>query len=126
ITWETTTSFNIGLDFTTLDNRLSIQADYFDKQTKDMLLGLSIPSLSGFENPTVNVGGMNTTGWEFAASWNDNIGDFSYSVSANIFDAKSVVGDVAGKRLFSGNTLSEEGIEFQSWYGYKSEGIYQS
>ncbi|RAV30089.1 SusC/RagA family TonB-linked outer membrane protein [Sinomicrobium soli] len=126
ITWETTTSFNIGVDFTTLDNRLSFKADYFDKETRDMLLGLSIPALSGFEDPTVNVGGMNTRGWELAASWSDKIGDLSYSVSANVFDAKSVVGDVAGKRLFSGNTLSEEGIEFQSWYGYQSDGIYQT
>lgn len=126
ITWETTTSLNIGIDLSTLNNRLSLTADYFEKETSDMLLGLSIPALSGFDDPTTNVGSMDTKGWEVEVSWKDNIGDLTYSLSANVFDSKSIIGDVEGKRLFSGNTLSEEGSEFQSWYGYQSEGIYQT
>ncbi|HEA29223.1 MAG TPA: TonB-dependent receptor, partial [Leeuwenhoekiella sp.] len=126
ITWETTSSLNLGFDFASFQNRLSITTEYFDKETSDMLLSLNIPSLSGFDDPIVNVGNMNTKGWEVTVGWKDNIGDFTYSVSGNVYDSKSILGDIGNKRLFSGNTLSEEGIEFQSWYGYQSDGIYQT
>lgn len=126
ITWETTSSLNFGVDLTTLGNRLSITTEYYDKETSDMLLSLNIPSLSGFDDPIVNVGNMNTKGWEVSVAWKDNIGDFNYSISGNVFDSKSIIGDIGNKRLFSGNTLSEEGLEFQSYFGYQSDGIYET
>ena len=128
VTWETTTSLNFGLDLYMLNNRLSLTADYFKKETTDMLLDLSIPSLSGYNDPTVNVGSMNTNGWELGLSWKDQIGKINYSTSFNIFDSKSIIGDVRGKRLFSNGDrlLSQEGSEFQSWYGYQSDGIFQN
>lgn len=126
ITWETTTSKNIGMDVTVLKNRLSLTADYFNKETTNMLLSLSIPDISGYDDPVVNVGNMNNKGWEVAINWRDKIGNLKYSVSANAFDSKSKIGYVGGKRLFDGNKLSEEGIEFGSWFGYQSDGIYQT
>ena len=126
VTWETTISKNVGLDLSMFNNSLSITADYFVKDTEDMLLNLSIPSLIGYEDPTVNVGSMNTKGWELALSYNNSIGDLRYSISANVFDSKSVVGDINGKRLISGNVISEQDKEFRTWYGYVSDGIYQT
>ena len=126
ITWETTTSLNIGVDLTMLQNRLSLTTEYFEKETSDMLLKRNVPALLGFPDPLVNVGKMNTKGWEVTVSWRDNIGDFDYSISGNVFDSKSIVGSVLDKRLFSGNTISEEGTEFQSWFGYESDGIFQT
>ncbi|MEH6682023.1 MAG: TonB-dependent receptor [Sediminicola sp.] len=128
VTWETTTSRNIGIDLTMFDNRLSLTGDYYKKETTDMLLDLSIPSLSGYEDPTTNVGSMNTEGWELAVSWRDQVGDFKYSTSFNVFDSKSVIGDISGKRLFGfgGRVLSEEGSQYRSWYGYRSDGMFQT
>ena len=126
ITWETTATLDFGVDFGMFEDKLSVTFDYFNKETTDMLLDLSIPSLSGYNDPTVNVGSMNTRGWELSTLWRDDIGDLKYSVSFNVFDSKSIIGDVNKKRLFDGNTLSEEGIEFQSWYGYQSDGIFQT
>lgn len=126
VTWETTISKNIGFDLSLFNNSLSLTGDYYVKDTEDMLLNLSIPSLIGYEDPTVNVGSMNTEGWELALSYNNNISDLQYSVSANIFDSKSIVGDINGKRLISGNVISEEGEEFRTWYGYVSDGIFQT
>ena len=128
ITWETTTTFNFGLDVNMFNDRLSLTADFFKKETSDMLLDLSIPSLSGYDDPTVNVGNMDTDGWELSVSWRDKIGELNYSASFNFFDSKSTIGDVRGKRLFeSGETLlSERGSEFRSWYGYQSDGIFQT
>jgi TonB-linked SusC/RagA family outer membrane protein len=128
VSWETTSTLNLGVDLNMFENKLSLTADYFEKQTTDMLLDLSIPALSGYENPTVNVGSMDTNGWELGVSWRDQIGGFKYSASFNVFDSESIIGDISGKRLFSNGErlLSEEGSEFRSWYGFESDGIFQT
>lgn len=125
VSWETTISKNFGIEFGLFDDRLNVEAEYFSKDTEDMLLSLSVPDLVGFEDPTVNVGQMNTNGWDTSISWRDNINDFTYSISANLSDAKSTIGNINDKRLFEGNTLSEEGGEFRELYGYTSDGLFQ-
>lgn len=125
ITWETTESWNVGFDATLLSNRLSLSADYYKKTTYDMLLALEIPSFMGYNNPDQNAGRMHTKGWEAQVGWSDQIGDFKYSVSANISDYKSVMGDLSGV-VFLGNQIITEGVEYNSWYGYRSDGLYQS
>jgi TonB-linked SusC/RagA family outer membrane protein len=123
ITWETTKSYNYAVDMNFLDNRLSTSFEYYQKKTTDMLLDLSVPKYSGAEDPTTNVGDMETKGWEFVISWNDKIGDLKYSASFNISDYESIIGDVKGKRLFDGSLLSEEGIEYKTRWGYLSDGL---
>ncbi|AYN66698.1 SusC/RagA family TonB-linked outer membrane protein [Euzebyella marina] len=128
VTWETTTSLNFGIDLNMFNSRLSLTADYFKKETTDMLLDLSIPSLSGYDDPTVNVGSMDSDGWEIALGWKDQIGDWRYSITTNFFDSQSIIGDVRGKRIFEydDRLLSETGVEYQSWYGYQSDGLFQT
>jgi TonB-linked SusC/RagA family outer membrane protein len=125
ISWETTESFDIGLDVAFFDNKLSITGDYYKKTTKDMLLALEIPDYMGLDNPDQNTGKMNTNGWEFEIRYNNKLGDINYSVSCNLSDFKSVMGDLGGTQ-FLGNKVKFEGSEFNEWYGYKSDGIYQS
>lgn len=127
ITWETTVSKNIGLEFGLFRDKLSLEAEYFIKETKDMLLSLSVPDLVGFDDPTVNVGSMDTKGWDLNATWDDKVGnDFRYSISVNFSDARSIIGDINDKRLFDGITLSEEGYEFRELYGLQSDGLFQT
>ncbi|MCF6297081.1 MAG: TonB-dependent receptor [Flavobacteriaceae bacterium] len=129
IQWETTASTNLGFELGLFDHRFSLDFEYFNKETTDMLLQLSVPDLVGFEDPTVNVGDMTTKGWDLTVSWNDRIGeDFSYGISFNMSDAQSIIGNVDGKRLFSddGTRLSEEGSEFQEFFGYQSDGLFQT
>ncbi|MGH2622731.1 MAG: SusC/RagA family TonB-linked outer membrane protein, partial [Sphingobacterium sp.] len=84
ISWETTESWNIGLDGGFFANRLSISADYYVKRTRDMLLELEVPDYLGYENPDQNTGTMKTNGWEFVVNWSDRTGDdFRYSASFN-------------------------------------------
>src|SRR5690606_4413702 len=101
-------------------------ADFYQKNTRNMLLNVSIPALTGYEDPMDNVGDMKTRGWEWAVAWKDRIGAVNYALSFNLFDSKSVIGDVQGKRIIGGATLSEEGSEYNAWYGYRSNGIYQT
>ena len=125
ITWEKTESYDIGVDFVALDNRLNATFDVYNKITSDMLLALQIPIYIGFDNPNQNTGKMNTKGWEFAIGWKENKDKFNYGVSFNISNFKSVMGDLGGTE-FLGDQVKMQGSEFNEWYGYLSDGLYQS
>ena len=125
ISWETTHSWDIGADVNFLDNRLRVTGDYYRKTTDDILLELEIPDYIGYDNPYQNTGKMYTRGWEAQAGWNDRIGDFRYSVSVNVSDFISEMGDLGGTE-FLGDQIKREGSEFNEWYGYVSDGIYQT
>ena len=83
LTWETSEQIDLGIDARFLNNRLSVTVDYFDKKTKDLLMRITPPVEFGHSSTTVNGGTVLNRGLEFEASWKDQIGDFSYSVSAN-------------------------------------------
>lgn len=126
ITWETTNTYDVGLDASFLDSRLGIAADYYYKETKDMLLELAIPQFTGYGSPNQNAGTMFTRGWEFKIDWHDRIGDFTYGGGFNISDYTSVMGNLNGKVVFGTNTIIKEGEEYNAWYGYKCLGIIQN
>jgi len=125
ISWETTESIDFGLDARFFNDRLNFTGDYYQKTTKDMLLPLQIPIYMGFSNPNQNTGKMNTKGWDVEIGWRDKIGDLGYAVSANISDFKSVMGDLGGTE-FIGSQINKQGSEFNEWYGYISEGLFQT
>lgn len=125
ISWETTETFDIGLDANFLNNRLRFTGDYYQKNTKDMLLAIQIPMFLGFENPDQNTGRMTTKGWEIDLGWFDKVGDFKYSVTANLSDFRSKMGYLGGTQ-FLDVQVKMEGSEFNEWYGYKAVGIYQT
>ena len=70
IKWETTTITNIGVDFGILNNTLSMVAEYYIKDTKDILLSYPIPSTVGKGSPTVNAGKVRNTGFEMELRYN--------------------------------------------------------
>lgn len=126
IGWETTKSTNYGIDFSTLDRRFSLTFDYYIKQTEDMLLNLSVPKVIGYDNPKTNVGDMETKGWNLTLSWKDKIGEVEYSASFNISDSESIIGDIRGKELYDQGTISKEGYEYRTLWGFKTDGIFQT
>lgn len=125
ISWETTYTYDIGLDASFLDNRLSVAADYYYKLTKDMLLAVKIPNFTGFSDPDQNAGTMYTRGWEVKIDWKDRVGDFTYALGFNLSDYKSIMGDLKGS-VFTGDNIIMEGQEYNAWYGYKSSGLFRS
>lgn len=122
ISWETTNSVDVGFDAYFFNNRLRVTADYYNKQTKDMLLALEIPDYVGFDNPQKNTGKMYTNGYDIEVGWNDQIGDLTYGISANFSDFVSKMGDLGGTE-FLGDQVKLEGSEFNEWYGYLSDGL---
>jgi TonB-linked SusC/RagA family outer membrane protein len=125
ISWEKTESYDLGFDAYLFDSRLRLTGDYYQKSTRDMLLPLEIPDYIGFDNPDQNTGKMNTRGWDAEIGWNDKVGEVNYSVAFNVSDFKSVMGDLGGIE-FLGNQVKFEGSEFNEWYGYKSDGLFQT
>ncbi len=125
ITWETTTTSNIGVDAAFLDNRLTLTGEYYRKATTDILLQLDIPLYIGYDRPFQNAGNMTVKGWEAELGWRDRIGKLRYSVAANLSDARSVVGDLRGTQTL-GDQLIQKGAEYAAWYGYRFEGFYQT
>ena len=126
ITWETTTTYDAGIDINFLRDRLTLSYDWHYKKTKDMLIALDIPTFMGYSAPDQNAGDMNTKGWDLTAGWNDSVGDFSYGVNFNLSDYKSVMGDIGDKLTISSGTIVASNLEYKAWYGYKSDGIYQN
>ena len=124
ITWETTTTYGVGLDMRMFDSRLSLTADWYYKKTEDMLLTIGFPSYFGFNAPENNAADMYTTGWDLELGWNDSInGDFNYGVSFNISDYRSRMGYMADRQSISSGKITEEGSFYQEWYGFQSNGI---
>src|SRR5690606_1055988 len=72
-----------------------------------------------------NTGEMKTKGLEIALSYRNKIGKLNYAVSANMADSRSIMGDLGGTE-FLGDKVKFKGSEFDEWYGYKSDGIYQT
>ena len=122
ISWEKTKTYDIGLDANFLDNRLRFTFDYYKKTTEDMLLALEIPDYVGFDNPQQNTGDMYTKGYDIEVGWSDQMGDFTYSISANFSDYVSRMGNLGGTE-FLGDNVKIEGSEFNEWYGYLSDGL---
>lgn len=124
ITWETTTTYDVGIDMNLLDNRLSFTGDYYYKKTSDMLLTLGFPSYAGFSAPSQNAGDMYTRGWEIELGWRDQIGDISYGVSFNLSDYRSKMGYLGDKRTIDGNKIYEKDSYYYEWYMYKTDGLF--
>lgn len=83
IKWEETSMTNVGIDFMAFHNRLSFTADWYLKDTKDILLMVPIPiSTGGANDPVRNAGKIRNKGFEFNLGWNDYINrDLSYGVN---------------------------------------------
>lgn len=62
--WETTAQLDLGLDLGLFDNRISVSFDYYNKQTKDLLLSRPLPGSSGYSSITENIGKLENVGWE--------------------------------------------------------------
>lgn len=87
ITWEKSASYNVGLDATLFNNKLSLNAEYFFKHTYDILGNriASLPTTFGANMPSENYAVMNSKGFEIELGYQDKIGeDFQYYIKGNL------------------------------------------
>ena len=133
IKWETTTITNIGVDFGVLNNTLSLVAEYYIKNTKDILLSYPIPTTVGKSSPTVNAGKVRNSGFEMELRYNNTFGDLWMNAAVIYgYNHNEVTGLLAGQEFLSqtyaGNVRARSAVGHQinQIYGYVQEGIYQT
>ena len=144
IKWEEIETLNIGMDLALLENRLSLTADYYVRNTNDLLLTVGLPPSAGFLqhawysrplDPIINIGQMQNRGLELALSYRDQVSDdLFFNISANASynenEVKRLNEDeriVAGRWDGAGNvTVTEVGRPLGSYFGFVVDGIIQS
>lgn len=152
LTWETSEQTDIGLDIEMFKERLSIQLDYFDKRTFNLIQTQTMdwPSTIGVDAMLVNQGEVRNRGFEAQVSWNDQVNkNFSYFLSANFSYLKNWVSDIGVKDedgnpgVWTGITTEDgvtdgsfrnipyvyqtaEGEPLNSFYLIRTDGIFQS
>lgn len=128
--WESTTQHNVGVDLNAFRNKLALSADYFIKNTHDILLPVSLPNLVGNVGATyVNAGEVVNKGFEFSVGYRDITGGgFSYGVNANMATLTNRVESLHPNvpRIIGDVTRAEPGQPLDAYYGYVMEGIYQN
>ena len=122
IKWETTTMLDVGVDVT-LFSKLNITADWYRKNTDDILMKLDIPAGVGLNAPYQNAGKVRNTGWELSIGYNNRWRDFTFGVQANVSDVKNEIVDMRGKTATSGVLRNQEGYSIGSIYALESLGI---
>ena len=134
--WEETTTTDIGLDIGLWEGRINIEADYFIKETEDILTDLDNPLTSGIAaSTTVNAASMENKGWEAAVSYKDNFGKVRFNIGFNVTNVKNEVtainpaladDDDKIRLSTSDNVWIIRGEPINTIYGHQVEGIFQS
>lgn len=131
LSWETVALTDIGVDMDLFDNKLSITADYYIKNTSDILLGYNVPRETGiWTTPYMNLASVRNKGFEMSVTHRNTIGDFSYSISGNIATNKNEITNLASSDNMVQNGgdliryILKEGEAIGSFYGLKTNGLY--
>ena len=135
LSWETTTEIDFGLTLGLFNNRITMEADYYDKETKDLLLAVPIPVTSGYQTAFKNLGLVSNKGIEF--SLNADVvqeRDFKWNMNFNISSNKNKVLDLGGANEFFVTSIGGGGVNndyivrvgesLGSIYGLAYDGIY--
>lgn len=125
--WETTAQFDIGFDIGLFNDRVVVSADYYDKQTKGLLLSRPIPPSSGFTSITENVGEIENKGIELSITTQNFEGEFNWNTRVNLSANRNKV-----LKLYNGEPIDdlgrgsnriEEGEPIGIFYSYHSLGV---
>lgn len=133
IKWERAEQLDLGFNYETLNNRLSLEFDWFKRDTKDLLYAPAHPGGStGLTPATRNIGQIRNKGVEFSLGWNDKAGDFNYNIRFSGSHFKNEVVDFDNQVLTGGEWMSmvatrgEAGYPLWYFYGYQTDGVYQT
>ena len=131
--WEKTQSYNIGADFSILDNKIFGSLEYFNAKTTDLLLAVQVPSALGFQDAIQNIGQVENKGFELVVSSINNVGAIKWRTDINFSTIKNEVLALgpenepiysrggAGIRHFT-----KVGEPIGSYFGHKVEKVFMS
>ena len=131
--WERSEQMDLGFDLGLLNNRFSLELDYYRRDTKDMLVTVDVPASVGLTPVETNVGAVRNSGVDFTVKWEDSLKDFRYGIRLTGTTIKNEVISLGGKRIASGDIgagksvqMTEEGKPIKYFYGYNVIGIFQN
>jgi TonB-linked SusC/RagA family outer membrane protein len=136
LTWETTTVSDVGVDLGLWNSKLSFTADYFIRNTRDILFSVPISPLSGFNSQIQNTAKVQNKGWEVSLTYQERVGDFNFSISGNVTHVTSTIKqlnknlgpDETDRFIYGvdGRRVAERGSPMNALYGVQVIGIFQS
>ncbi len=127
ISWETVETTNYGIDLAFFGNKLTASGDYYIKRNKNMLAKVKYPSVIGVNLNEVNAGELKTWGWEANLGWQSGNDTFGYYLNANIGDSQNELVKYDGASVIDpGTTRLLEGRPYNSVWGYKTDGLFQT
>jgi TonB-linked SusC/RagA family outer membrane protein len=139
--WESTTQADAGLEISLFKNKLSGEFDYYHRITNDILIPLATPDYLGNGQGAqeyFNAASVKNTGFEGKITWKDKIGEVGYTISILGSSVRNKVLKVGGSSgidsvLYGGYlsngipvTQSRVGLPIGAFYGYKTNGVFQS
>ena len=141
--WETSKQTDIGVDAAFLGGKLSLTADYYIKESADFLLRIPVPPQTGFTDLTKNTGSIRNSGFELGITYRESEKAFKYGVGLNLTTVKNKIISLAsgqdaiynlttlgfpntGANSWITYTQSKVGSSIGEFYGYRTNGIFQS
>ena len=130
--WEKTNQFNIGVDLGLFNNRINLSAEYYNSITRDMLLFVPIPDITGFSTQLTNIGKMRNRGVELNISSKNLTDAFTWTTDFNISRNKNKVlqlGPGNAPIQYVDNVVTvrtEVGQPVSNFYGYIFDGVFKN
>ena len=130
--WEEITQADVGFEVGALNNRLTLEADYYNRLTSEMAIRVT---RDRGDEIFENAASARNRGFEFSTRWNDKIDGFSYGVSANLTTVDNEVTSlgnggipIIGGGLGNGQNagLTDVGRPIGAFYGYRTVGVFQT
>lgn len=127
--WETSGQFDLGMDLRMFENRLNVSADFYIKNTQNLLMDKKISQTSGFSEIKTNAGSIRNTGIELSISGTPiRTADFEWNIGANITYNKNQITDLgtwanADNKFVNGDYLYEVGKSLGTWYMVEWAGV---
>ncbi|WP_430812629.1 MULTISPECIES: SusC/RagA family TonB-linked outer membrane protein [unclassified Carboxylicivirga] len=127
ITWETSTSYNVGVDFALLSNRLSGGIEYFGRKSADMLYYAPVTGIAGYNEIPMNVGSMTNSGLEVEVAYNIvKTNDVNWMFNANATFVKNKINDLSPElngELIDGTRIYSKGESMYRLYLVEYAGV---
>ena len=126
VSWEKNGNFNVGIEAMMFDNRLSINAEYYNKKTTDMLLNYPMATSTGFNGYNANIGDMRNSGFEFEVKVTPiKTNDLTWNITWMGSTVKNKVLKLTGEspEIINGIYSIKEGMPINTFYMSKAAGV---
>ncbi|WP_460912992.1 SusC/RagA family TonB-linked outer membrane protein [Spirosoma areae] len=132
--WEKTRQWNIGFDLGLLNERIRVEADFYNSRSVDLLLNVPVPTLTGYGTQLQNIGQIENKGMEYLLRTRNTVGAFKWSTDfTSSFNKNTVLALGPDQRPIyagapsAGNTfITTIGQPIATFYGYQYDGVFRN